>query len=299
MTTFDDVAAERTNISALERRSARIGVPFRLGSTIAYVLIVVACVGPLVLLAKWSVSTSQDIIRDPFGWWPSGLRFGNLAHAWSDVGIGRYLLNTVWMVLSSLGLGLFVALTGGYTIAILRPRYARVLSGAVLATLFVPAVITLIPLYLVVLDVPLLGANLLNTFWAVCLPASANAFHVLLVIRFFERLPAEIFEAAKIDGAGPVRVFWQLVLPLSRPIIGVVSLLIVLSSWKEFLWPLLVLNRTEVQPLAVAIARMQEKVDVATLMASLFIAVIIPIALFLLLQRHVMRAAGQTGAVKG
>jgi multiple sugar transport system permease protein len=298
-TTTIDRDDERTNISSLDRRGRGVRTGFGAASTIGLILLVLACLGPLILLGKWAVSTSQDIIRDPFAWWPSGVQLENLVRAWSDVGIGHYLGNTLIMVAGSVVFGLLVSLTGAYTIAILKPRYARALSIGVLATLFVPGVITLIPLYLVVLDVPLIGVNLINTYPAVWLPGAANAFTVLLVIRFFENLPGEMFEAARIDGAGAVRIFFNLVLPLSKPIIGVVSLLTIVASWKDFLWPLLVLNRTDVQPLAVALSRLQDSVDVATLMASLFIAVLVPVVLFLVFQRQILRGAGQAGAIKG
>ena len=82
---------------------------------------------------------------------------------------------------------------------------------------------------------------LINTFWAVWLPAGASAFNVVLVKRFFDNLPREIFEAARVDGAGPFRLFWSIVLPMSRPILGVVSVFAVIATWKDYLWPLLVL----------------------------------------------------------
>src|SRR5690606_8010005 len=116
-----------------------------------------------------------------------------------------------------------VAATGGYVLSVLRPRCAKALRWMVLATLFVPAVVLLVPLYLTILNPPLLGTSLLNTFWAVWLPAGANAFNVLLVKRFFDSLPREVFEAARTDGAGPWRLFFSIVLPMSKPILGVIS----------------------------------------------------------------------------
>ena len=112
-----------------------------------------------------------------------------------------------------------------------------------LATLFVPPIVLLVPLYLTVVDVPIVHWRLINTFWAVWLPAGASAFNVILVKRFFDNLPREIFEAARVDGAGPFRLFWSIVLPMSRPILGVVSVFAVIATWKDYLWPLLVLPR--------------------------------------------------------
>lgn len=259
----------------------------------------VAALGPLLWLAKSALSTAQDILRDPFGWWPSGIQWDNMVVAWTKLRIGDYFLNTVWVLLGSWGFSLLVALTGGYVIAILRPVYARVLSTAVLATLFIPGVVSLISLYLVVLDLPILGLNLVDTFWAVWLPGAANAFNVLIITQFFRSLPTEIFEAAEIDGAGPFRIFWSIVLPMSKPIIGVVSVLSVVGAWKDFLWPLLVLPSPANQPLSVGLYKLSGTAELSLLMAGMFISVVVPLMVFLVFNRQVLASAGSAGAIKG
>jgi ABC-type glycerol-3-phosphate transport system permease component len=115
----------------------------------------------------------------------------------------------------------------------------------VLATLFVPAIVLLVPLYLTIVDVPLVHITMIDTFWAVWLPAGASAFNVVIMKRFFDSLRREIFEAAQVDGAGPFRLFWSIVLAMSRPIIGVVSVFAVIGTWKDYLWPLLVVAESE------------------------------------------------------
>ncbi|WP_226966057.1 carbohydrate ABC transporter permease [Tessaracoccus defluvii] len=183
-------------------------------------LLVIAGLGPMLLLAKFAVTPTQDILRTPLALFPNGLKFDNLEQAWNRVQISRYFLNTVWLALGAWASQVIVATTGGYVLSVLRPKYGRALHAMVLATLFVPAVVLLIPLYLTVLDPPLLGVSLINTFWAVWLPAGASAFNVVLVARFFDSLPREVFEAARVDGAGNFRLFWSIVLPMSKPILG-------------------------------------------------------------------------------
>ncbi|MFC8597154.1 carbohydrate ABC transporter permease [Isoptericola sp. NPDC057191] len=290
---------ERSNISTLDRSRRSVRVTTRVLTGVLIAALCLVALGPLLWLFKSALSTSQDILREPFAWWPSGIQWHNLADAWTQVHVGQYLLNTVWMAAGCWFFGLLVALTGGYGIAVLRPRYAKAVNAAVLATLFIPGVVSLISLYVTVLDVPLLGVNLVNTFWAVWLPTSASAFNVLLVARFFDRLPRDVFEAARIDGAGVFRVFWSIVLPLSRPVVGVVSLLTIVASWKEFLWPLLVLPSPDLQPLSVGLFRVSETAPTHLLMAGMFISVLIPVVLFVLFQRQFLRSAGQAGAVKG
>ena len=109
-----------------------------------------------------------------------------------------------------------------------------------LATLMIPATVLIIPQYVTVIDLPILHWNLLDTPWAIWLPAVANAFNIFLLKRFFDSIPNDLMQAAAIDGAGPLRMLWSIILPMSRPILGVVSIFSVTAVWKDFLWPLLV-----------------------------------------------------------
>jgi multiple sugar transport system permease protein len=127
----------------------------------------------------------------------------------------------------------------------------------------------------------------------------SSILNILLVKRFFDNLPREIFEAAKVDGAGPFRLFWSTVLPMSRPIVGVVSVFAVIVTWKEYLWPLLVLRDPDIQPLSVRLPTLQPTTDLGVFIAALTISSIIPIALFLLFQRLFLRGDGLSGALKG
>ncbi|MEU8325390.1 carbohydrate ABC transporter permease [Nonomuraea sp. NPDC048881] len=290
---------ERGILSSGERRRPATRVVFTGLIVAVLACLAIVAAGPILWLAKSAVSTSQDILRDPFGWWPSGIRWDNLARAWNGMDIGRALANTVWIAAGNWFFGLLVALTGGYSLAILRPRYAGVVSAAVMATLFIPGVVSLVSLYLTVIDVPGVGANLIDSYWAVWLPAAAHAFNVLLVKNFFAELPKEVFEAAKVDGANSFEVFRRIVLPMSRPIIAVVSLLTLVSAWKEFLWPLLVLPSPDLQPLSVVLYKISATAETSTLIAAMFIAVILPLVFFLLFQKQFLRSAGRAGAVKG
>lgn len=253
----------------------------------------------MVWLFKFAVSTSQDILREPLAFWPSGIEWDNLYDAWTRVQIGRYMLNTFWVAGGSWVLSLFVATTGGYALSVLRPKYGGVITGAVLATLFIPHVVSLVSLYLTILDLPFLHINLINSYWAVWLPTAASAFNLLIVKRFFDNLPRELFDAAKVDGAGAIRLFWSIVLPMSRPILGVVSLFTIISAWEAFLWPLLVLPDRNKQPISVALVSLERTSELSLVMAGMFISVIIPIVIFLLFQRQFLRGASQLGMVKG
>ena len=110
---------------------------------------------------------------------------------------------------------------------------------------------------------------------------------------------ARFFEAARIDGAGKVRLFVSIVLPMSKPILAVVSIFVVLASWKDFLWPLLVLTDASIQPLSVRLPAIQGQTELGVFLAAMLIACLVPIIGFLILQRRVLRGTGLSGALKG
>lgn len=286
-------------VSPLEWGRPRVRVLLTSTHVVLLVLLVLICLGPLLWLVKASISTTQDTLRAPMELFPSGIDWANLATAWTQVHIDRYFANSMIIAIGSWFVQLVVATTGGYALAILRPRYGPVLYWLVLSTLFVPSVVLLVPLYLTILSPPLIGTSMINTFWAVWLPAGANAFNVLLAKRFFDNLPREIFEAARIDGAGPFRIFFSVLLPMSRPILGVISVFAFIAAWKDFLWPLLVLPDPNSQPLSVRLPTLARSIELDVLLAALMISALIPVVLFIVFQRTFLRSAGLGGAIKG
>lgn len=290
---------QRGIASPADWRRASVRIPLAATHGLLLVVLLIVGLGPMLLLAKFSITPTQDILRTPMALFPNGVEWSNLDEAWNRVQVSRYFLNTVWLAAGSWAVQLIVATTGGYVLGVLRPKYGKIINALVLATLFVPAAVLLVPLYLTILQPPLLGHSLINSFWAVWLPAGASAFNVVLMARFFEGLPREIFEAARVDGASNLRLFVSIVLPMSRPILGVVSVFAVIASWKDFLWPLLVLKDPAIQPLSVRLPAIAGTTDLGVFLAALAIATLIPVALFLAFQRLFLNGAGLGGAIKG
>ena len=291
--------AERGIVSAADWRRPATRWTLRIVQLTTLVVLLIVGLGPLLWLAKSSITPTQDTLRMPMALWPNGFDLGYFATAWTRTHIDRYFLNTVWIAAGSWFVQILVATTAGFALSVLRPRFGRLLMGLVVATLFVPSIVLLVPLYLTVVNVPIVHFRLIDTYWAVWLPAGANAFNVVLIKRFFDNLPREIFEAAKVDGAGPFRLFWSVVLPMSRPILGVVSVFAVIGTWKDYLWPLLVLRNPDIQPLSVRLPTLQPSTEFNIFLAALAITTLIPIALFLLFQRMFLSGGGIGGAIKG
>jgi multiple sugar transport system permease protein len=291
--------ADRGIVSSGDWRRRRVSWSLRVIQAATLVFLLVVGLGPLLWMIKSSITPTQDTLRMPMALWPHGFDLSFFVTAWTRTHIDRYLLNTVWIALGSWIVQIVVATTAGYALSVLKPRFSGLLTGLVLATLFVPAIVLLVPLYLTVVDMPLVHVRMIDSFWAVWLPAGASAFNVILVKRFFDNLPREIFEAAIVDGAGPFQLFWSVVLPMSRPILGVVSVFAVIATWKDFLWPLLVLPNPNLQPLSVRLPTLQPTTELDIFIAALTISSLIPIALFLVFQRMFLRGTGLSGAIKG
>jgi multiple sugar transport system permease protein len=286
-------------ISAAEWRTRSVRWSIGTLQGLLLVGLVVVGLGPILWLAKSAISPTIDTITHPMALFPHGAAWSNLREAWSGVHVGRYFWNTILIALGSWASQLVVATTGGFALSVLRPKYAKLINALLLATLFVPAVVLLVPLYIEIVHPPVIHHSFIDSYWAIWLPAGASAFNVVLVKRFFDNLPREIFEAARIDGAGPFRLFFAIVLPMSKPILGVVSVFAVLASWKDFLWPLLVLTDPNKQPLSVRLPSIQSQTSLGVFLAAMFIACLVPIAGFFVFQRSFLRGTGLGGAIKG
>jgi multiple sugar transport system permease protein len=286
-------------VSQADWRRPRVSWGLGSAQTLLLVWLIVIGLGPILWLAKSAITPTQDTITHPMAFFPHGVAWSNLTRAWNDVNVGRYFWNTVVIAIGSWLSQILVATTAGFALSVLRPKYAKVITGLLLTTLFVPAIVLLVPLYVEIVHPPLVHHSFIDSYWAIWLPAGASAFNVVLISRFFDNLPREIFEAARIDGCGPFRLFFSIVLPMSRPILGVVSVFALLASWKDFLWPLLVLTDPNKQPLSVRLPTIQSQTELGVFLAAMFIACLVPIVGFLVFQRSFLRGSGLGGAIKG
>jgi multiple sugar transport system permease protein len=226
------------------------------------------------------------------------LVFSNYANAWKQLDIAKLLLNTLVYAGGALAFQLVFSVAAAFSLSKLRPVFGNVVLFLMLATLMVPASVLVLPTYLTVLNLPLLHVNLINSPWAIWLPSVANGFNIFILKRFFDSLPEELLSAAAVDGAGPVRTLWSIVLPMSRPILGVVSIFAVVAVWKDFLWPLLVLNTPAHYSINIGLYQLSGTEAQNVLIAALTLSSLPMIAFFLIFQRHIM--SGLTaGALKG
>jgi multiple sugar transport system permease protein len=162
----------------------------------------------------------------------------------------------------------------------------------------VPPVAYLIPQFVNINDLPFIHVSLFNSWAGVWLPEAANAFNILILKSFFDGIPSDLTEAARLDGASAWHMFTRIIVPLSRPVLAVVAIFTIIASWKDFLWPLLVLSDTQVQSLMVALFHQSQPnagLPFNYLIAGLALASIPPIVLFLIFQKQIIRGINLTG----
>jgi multiple sugar transport system permease protein len=266
--------------------------------TVVVVTFTAAFVFPLYWMVTGAMKSPEELAQVPPTFFPTHLDLGVWADAWDQLELGTFLRNTVVYAGGAWLLTLAVDVSAAYALSKLRPVLGRLVLGLMVATLMIPPMVVLLPAYLTVKDLPIFGWNLLNTPWAIWLPAAANGFFIFLLKRFFDSIPRELLEAAQIDGASPLRILWSIVLPVSRPILGVVSILSVVNVWKDFVWPLLVLPDTEKMPISVGIASLSAQMPQNVLIASLVIASVPAIIVFFVFQRR-NRPGLTAGSLKG
>ncbi|MEU4062374.1 carbohydrate ABC transporter permease [Streptomyces wedmorensis] len=254
--------------------------------------------GPLYWMVSSGFKDTQEVVRTPPTLVPGSFAPENYTRAWEVMDLSTLLFNTLYYAFGALAFQLVLDVAAAYSLSKLRPVFGKAILGGMLVTLMIPATVLVVPQYLTVLDVPVVERNLLNTPWAIWLPAVTNAFNIFLLKRFFDSIPKELLDAAAMDGASPLRILRSIVLPISRPILGVVSIFAVVGVWKDFLWPMLTLPDPSKQTLNVGIYSLSTGVPVNVLIAALTIASVPTLLIFLVFQRNIM--SGLTaGGLKG
>lgn len=289
-------ANERTLISPLELRAPGKRAAYWLvfGALIA---LTITTLFPIYWMYSGALKDTSELIRMPPTLLPTQPRWENYLKAWDNLNYTRYFANTLILAFGALVIQLVVSTSAAFSLSRLKPAGSRIVLFLFLSTLMVPSMAYLIPAYLTVVSLPIVNIPLIDTWWGVWLPGAASAFNIFVLKSFFDEIPQDLIDAANIDGAGAARTLAQIVLPLSRPVLAVVSIFTLIGAWKDFFWPFLVLSKVELQPIMVALwrlsARMQEPLNL--IIAGLAIASTPPIILFLIFQKQIIRGITLTG----
>jgi multiple sugar transport system permease protein len=289
-------ANERTLVSPLAFRRPSGRVIYWLVFTLL-LLSTLITLGPLYWMFSGALKSSIELVQTPT-FWPSHPGWDNYINAWKVLDLPLYFVNTLILAAGAVFFQFLVSATAAYSLSKLRPAGKNLIQFSFFCTLMVPPVVYLIPQFVNISDLPFIHVSLINNWAGVWLPEAASAFNILVLKSFFDGIPNELTEAARLDGANAWQLFTRIILPLSRPALAVVTIFTVIATWKDFLWPLLVLADSNVQSLQLALYYAQvsnANMPFTYLIAGLALASIPPVVLFLLLQKQIIRGISLTG----
>jgi len=262
---------------------------------IIYAILIAGAIAA-VLPFYWMVATSLMTLGETIqkAWWPDVPQWHNYVEAWTEAKFSKYFLNSVLMTGTTMAGILFTSTLAGYAFARMKFPGRNLIFGILLSTMMIPESVVMIPNFLIVRgDIfPLpFGPSWLNSLQGLSVPFMANAFSIFLLRQFFIQIPHELWEAARIDGAGHVRFLTQIVLPMSKAPLMTVALFSFIGSWNAFLWPLLITTTDRWRPLMVGLWTFVTEAGPEThlLMAGAVITIIPILVLYFLIDERAKR----------
>ncbi len=267
-------------------------VPIRLIviGAISVVMIIVNL--PFIWMLVTTFKTEAEVFRIPPSFIPTIFDLRNYERAFQIVALDRYLLNTLFVALSVTGLQLVFNSLAAYGLARIPFRGRKIVFAMLIGTLLVPPEVTMVPLYIIVRQM-----GMFNSYRALIVPFMSSAFGIFLLRQFFMTIPKDLEEAAIMDGAGRLRIFWSIILPLSKPALWTMSLYVFLAMWNEYMWPLVIINDLNKQMIQVGISQFVSgwEVQWTLRMAASTVAVIPIIIFFLFVQKQFVEGISISG----
>jgi sn-glycerol 3-phosphate transport system permease protein len=258
-------------------------------SYVAMAVVVILIMVPIFWMLSGSLKTNQEILTFPPQWLPTNPQWHNYTDAWNAAPFGRFYVNTIITTLAGTTLELTNACLTAYALAFLRFPAKNLIFILLLAALMVPQQVTIIPNYLTISD--FLGQNWINTYQGIVLPGASVAVGTFLLRQAFLSLPREVMDAAKVDGANHLQLLWQVVLPMSKPVLVTFGLISLVAKWNDYLWPLIVTNQDRMRTLSVGISYLYDPESIVRwgpLLAGTFFVIAPLIVVYIWAQKHII-----------
>ena len=271
---------------------------FSPGSLFLYALLIVGAalaLLPMLWMISASFMTTGEANSFPPPLLPENPTLEHYRVLFTSLNLGRYLLNSTIIATTATALSLLINSMAGYAFAKLRFAHRDRLFRLLTMGLVIPVQVAMLPLFLLLRQM-----GLVNTYWAVIIPSMASIFGIFLIRQYARSIPDDLIDAARIDGASEFRIYWSVVLPVIRPILATLAIWTFLSTWNDFMWPLIVLNDESMFTLPVALANLSgERVQDTELMMAGSVLTTLPVLLvFIVLQRYYIEGI-TAGSVKG
>lgn len=250
---------------------------------------------PLAWMVSASLMPAGEANLYPPRFLPTRVTFEHYVALFERLHLGRYLLNSTVIAIAVTAISLVVNSMAGYAFAKLRFRGRDRIFGFLAAGLVIPVQVGMLPLFLMLREL-----GLINNYSGVIIPTMASIFGIFLIRQYTLSVPDDLIDAARVDGASELRIYRSIIIPVIKPILATLAIWTFLSTWNDFMWPLIVLSDDAMYTLPVALANLSgERVEDAELMMAGSVLTLLPVMLvFLFLQRYYMEGI-TLGSVKG
>jgi multiple sugar transport system permease protein len=268
------------------------------GAVVLYALLIggaLLAMLPMIWMISASLMPAGEATTYPPKLLPSTVTFENYRALFTRLSLGRYLLNSTIIAFTVTAISIIINSMAGYAFAKLRFRSRDRLFRLLATGLVVPVQVSMLPLFLLMREL-----GLINTYWGVIIPSLASIFGIFLVRQYALSIPDDLLDAARVDGASELRIYRSIVLPVITPILATLAIWTFLSTWNDFMWPLIVLSDDRRYTLPVALASLvgEHVQDTELMMAGSVLTVLPVLLVFLVLQRYYI-AGMMVGSVKG
>lgn len=250
---------------------------------------------PVIWTVLSSLKTNSTIFAVPFRWLPDSLQWNNYADAFQVAPFGRFFLNSTIVAISVTATTVFFAAMAGYGFSKFRFPGRNILFGLILSTFMIPFPVIMIPLFVLVRNF-----GWVNSYLGLIVPGALTGFAVFMMRQFIQAMPSELIDAARCDGAGEIRIFFTIVLPLARPALATLGILTFLDSWNNLLWPLIVIQSEDMQTIPLGLTKFSTlySTNYAQMLAMAVIASLPVLIVFIIGRRQIINSLMLSG-IKG
>lgn len=257
------------------------------------------CLFPCVWIILSSFKDIKEFMSIPPTIIPRTFHLEKLAQTWQSMNFYKYYLNSFYMAGGNLAFCIIINGLAGYVLSRLKPAGSAIIFTIILWIMMMPNTTSMVPLFRTFIKFPLIGVNLSNTYLPMWLMAGASPFYILIFKGFFDGIPSSYIEAATLDGYSNLGIFTRIILPLSKPVIMVISIFSINASWGDFLWPYIIIKDQNLLPITVKIFAMKAggfPIDVYLI--ALVFSILPPAVLFMIFQKYILSGFTLSG-VKG
>lgn len=247
---------------------------------------------PLYWMFATAIRPREELFSGEFRLFPSEFVWSNFSQAWGKLPFALFYLNSILIALIAVAATVFINLLAGYTFAKYKFPGRNILFLLLISTLMIPIQVIMVPEFLIVS-----ALGWVNTYAGVIAPRAAEAFGIFMVRQFMVSIPDELIEAARLDGAGEFKIFWRVILPLSWPVVAVLTIFTFMWRWNDFAWPLVVLQDREAYtvPLGLNLMKGQFFTDWTGIMSMSLVSILPMLVVFIFFQRYFIQGIASTG----